>query len=156
MDNYQEIFEDYLNTKNLKLTSPRLMVLDAVFEIHEHFTAESLYLYFREKQMQEEVSLPTIYRTLPLLIDCGLVKLAGVASGKESYEHVYGHPRHIHLICNLCGMVIEEEDTQKIYNTITKITQKHHFRIDDYSLSIRGTCDDCRKKGVSHSPGRKS
>ena len=150
MKNHKDIFEEYLNTKQLKLTNQRITILRAVFEIHEHFTAEYLYDYIKKTASDEkidlDVSMTTVYRTIPMLIDCNLVKIAGVENGKETYEHTFGHPQHIHILCKICDFVIEEEETQKIYRNIKKITDKYEFKIDDFNLSVKGVCRECREK----------
>ena len=154
---HKALFEKYLGSKQLKLTSQRMAILDAVFEIHEHFTAEFLYDYLKKKTATDtlckgeirkgaEVSITTVYRTIPMLIDCGLVKIAGTLKGKETFEHIFGHPQHIHILCKTCGFVIEEEETKKIYRNIKKITDKYEFIINDFNLSVKGVCSECRKK----------
>ena len=147
---HKDIFESYLMSKQLKLTSQRMAILDAVFELHEHFTAEFLYDYLKKRtnsgNADNDVSITTIYRTIPMLIDCGLVKIAGNINGKETFEHTYGHPQHIHILCKTCGFFIEVEETQKIYRNIKKLTDKHEFKIDDFTLSVKGECHECRKK----------
>ncbi|MCL2064309.1 MAG: transcriptional repressor [Candidatus Cloacimonetes bacterium] len=149
MKNHKDIYEHYLSSKQLKLTSQRMAILEAVFDLHEHFTAESLYDFLKTSSTNNndfDVSMTTIYRTIPMLVDCGLVKIAGNINGKETFEHTFGHPQHIHILCKTCGFVIEEEDTKKIYRNIKKITDKHDFKIDDFNLSVKGKCNECSKK----------
>ena len=147
---YKDIFENYLSSKQLKMTSQRIAILNAVFELHEHFTADYLHDYLKNMLKKEGsdfvVSITTVYRTIPMLVDCGLVKIAGTFDGKETYEHTYGHPQHIHILCKICGCVIEEDETKKIYRSIKNITDKYNFKIDDFNLSVKGECNECRKK----------
>ena len=81
MADHATIFRDYLAKKGLKLTSPRKKILEAVFAIHEHFNAEEL--YGRIKSHSQGISLATVYRTLPLLLEAGLVQQIGRASCRE-------------------------------------------------------------------------
>ena len=144
MENYNAIFESHLRLKQLKFTEQRSRILEGIFDLHEHFTVESLYDYLKEKGVSD-VSIPTIYRTLPLLVECGLVKIVDVLHGRECYEHTYGHPKHIHITCTSCGLIIEDENTKNIYSQIKKISDVYDFRIDDFNLSIKGKCHECRK-----------
>ena len=150
---YKDIFENYLSSKNLKLTNQRLVILNSIFDLHEHFTVESLYEYISlevKDRVSEakDVSIPTIYRTIPMLIDCGFIKVVGFLDDKVAYEHTYGHPQHIHLTCSKCKKVIEDDETRKLYLRIKKITDKYNFWFDDYNLSIKGECCECRKKKI--------
>jgi len=146
---HKEIFINYLASKQLKITSQRMSILNAVFDLHKHFTAEYLCEYLKkilsENNSKYDVSITTIYRTIPMLIDCSLIKVVGKLNGKDTFEHTFGHPQHIHILCRTCGFVIEEEDIQKIYKNIKKITDKYHFNIDDFSLSVKGKCNECKK-----------
>lgn len=148
MNNHKVIFEKYLKSQNLKLTEQRLIVLNAVFAIHEHFSVESLYDYLKNNSDEKynDVSIPTIYRTLPLLINSGLIKSSGIINERENYEHIYGHPRHIHIVCKQCNKIIEEEDTKSLFKQIKKISDKYEFSVDDFNLSIKGVCNECKQK----------
>ena len=148
MEDQKVMFDRYLKSKNLKLTEQRLLILEAVFDLHIHFTVESLYDYMKiqYKDKSSEVSIPTIYRTLPLLMESGLIRKADSSREKDSYEHIYGHLNHVHITCKLCDKLIEEEDTEGLFKEIIKITNKYGFQIDDFSLSIRGECGECQKK----------
>jgi len=144
VENYKDIFDKYLRSKKLKLTDQRLVILEVVFSLHEHFNVESLHEYIKKKT-KSNISIPTIYRTIPLLIDCGLIKKADFSNEKDSFEHTFGHPEHVHIICKLCHKLIEEEDTHGVETEIKKITSKYRFKIADYKLSIEGTCASCLK-----------
>jgi len=147
---YKDIFENYLISKNLKFTSQRRAILNAAFDLHKHFTVESLYDYLKNTDSANpvvlDVSMTTIYRTIPMLIDSGLVKVAGNINGKESFEHTFGHPFHIHITCISCGYFVETEDTTILFRTLKKITDQYDFKITDFSLSVKGKCHECRKK----------
>ena len=147
MENYKEIFEEKLKEKRLRFTKQRMVLLDAIFSLHEHFTVESLYGYIKDNELYNKsmVSVPTIYRNLPLLMECGLIKKADISDDKDIYEHTYGHPLHVHIVCNVCKKVIEEDDTRGLYRYIKKLAEKHHFNLDDYCLSAKGICKECEK-----------
>ena len=136
------VFEKYLVSKDLKLTKPRKIILDTVFATHEHFNVDGLYDQIRKKH--KDVSRATIYRTIPLLIESGLIKQSLRCLAKDHYEHTYGHDRHLHFICEKCGKIIEVEskETESILNKLAKI---HNFAIKEYNVGAKGLCKKCRK-----------
>jgi len=136
---YRDIFNGYLQERDLRLTRVREIILNAVFETHSHFDAEELYDFVRAKG----VSRATVYRTIPLLVDSGLVKKSLVIRNKEKYEHIYGHPNHFHIICKNCGRVVEQTD-KYIDSEVTKLTEKIGFKFIDYNLRINGICPLCK------------
>ncbi len=140
MADHSTIFKDYLAKKGLKLTSPRKQILEAVFAIHEHFNAEEL--YGRIKSHSQGISLATVYRTLPLLLEAGLVQHALRSAGRERYEHIYGHPKHIHWLCRSCGSLVET-DLQSVDPLIAELAKSLNFKEEDIELSIRGLCWKC-------------
>lgn len=143
MKKYDAVFEDFLRTKSLKMTSPRKIILEAVFRTHNHFDVDSLYDIIRSKH--SDVSRATIYRTIPLLIEAGLVKQSLRCQAKDQYEHTYGHKRHLHFLCIKCGKIIETE-SDKVEGLLAELAQKEKFIIKDYNLGAKGLCADCAKK----------
>ncbi len=72
MKDHEDIFYKHLTQQGLKFTKARKLILDTVFELHEHFEVDSLYDKIRS--VTKDVSRATIYRTLPLLIGAGLIQ----------------------------------------------------------------------------------
>lgn len=140
MTDQNTIFKEYLEKKGLKLTTPRRNILDAVFAFHEHFNAEEL--YDRLKAAHKGISLATVYRTIPLLVDSGLVQQAVRSSGRERYEHIYGHPRHIHWLCRSCGTLMES-DLQELSSAVVKLAGGLRFTAEQVSISVTGLCWKC-------------
>ena len=136
---HKKIFKDYLFERGLRLTRVRDIILEAVFATHSHFDAEELYDFVRGK----DVSRATVYRTIPLLVDSGLIKKSLFGLNKEKYEHIYGHPNHFHIICKKCGRVVEQID-KELESSIVKITENNGFDYQDYNLRISGICSLCK------------
>ena len=67
MNAHEKVFINFLKEKGLKLTSPRRIIMEAVFQNHDHFDIETLYDQIRKEH--EDVSRATIYRTVPLLVE---------------------------------------------------------------------------------------
>ncbi|MCF7857933.1 MAG: transcriptional repressor [Candidatus Cloacimonetes bacterium] len=142
MEKEIQIYREFLKSKNLKLTKPRLTILKAIFRNHEHFNVDNLYEQIRKKQ--SNVSRATIYRTIPLLLESGLIKLSLRCDSKDIYEHSYGHENHLHFICTNCGS-IKEASFIKVEKLINQLAVDANFKITEYHLSARGLCENCRK-----------
>ncbi len=139
----KRIFKDYLRQMNLKVTVEREQILEAVFATHEHFDAEELLMTFKTQKIS--ISRATIYRTLELLIECRLVKKSYFGESQARFEHVFGHDHHDHLICNVCGKIIEFYNVQ-LEAIQSKICEEYDFKELDHSLRIFGLCKECRSK----------
>lgn len=137
----QKLFKNYLGEKRLKLTKERLAVLQEVFAFHGHFAPEQL--YFRMRDSGSKASRASVYRTLTLLVECGLVQKIARTDRGNVYEHIYGHGHHDHLICSLCGEIIEfySENLEKIQE---EVCRRNKFRGVSHILEIRGICGRCK------------
>ena len=101
----QTIFRKYLERRGLKLTAERQALFDELFARHEHFEADELLVRLRTKH--KKISRATIYRTLDLLVDSGIVGRVRIGETGYRYERLRAGEHHDHLICNECGRVIE-------------------------------------------------
>jgi Fur family transcriptional regulator, ferric uptake regulator len=146
MKDHKSAFRLYLKEHRIKLTNQRSIILDAVFSTHSHFDAESLFLLIQKKEYIESVSLTSIYRTIPLLLDAGLIKRSPGNLSKEQYEHTYGHPDHCHLECNKCGVIIEEKVTGEQKNILQTMTDKIGFQTIELEIHLLGICKSCFQK----------
>jgi Fur family ferric uptake transcriptional regulator len=135
-------FTKYLNTKNLKLTKERNAVLQEIFLRPGHLEAEDLWHTLRKKK--KRASRATIYRTLDLLVDSGMVRKVDLGHGHSHFEHVLGHAHHEHMICLKCGKVIEFSD-KKVERSMKKLCEKGGFEHTSHYFEIFGHCGKCRK-----------
>jgi len=143
MLDHESVFENFLKTKGLKLTKPRKIILDEVFKDHGHFNVDALYDLIRKDH--NNVSRATIYRTMPLLVGSGLIKQSLRCQAKDHYEHIHGHPSHLHLICVKCGRIIEVE-SKSIEATLLDLSQKKGFTIKEFNVGAKGICKKCNNK----------
>jgi Fur family ferric uptake transcriptional regulator len=143
MDNYITEFRYYLKSKGLKFTPERRIILKEVFSFHHHFDVDQLYDKLRKHS--ENISRATIYRTLPLLVESELIRETLRCQGKVSYEHVFGHKHHDHMVCIGCGKVIEFRD-ERIEKLQDALCKKYSFQPKEHRLGIRGYCKKCRDK----------
>jgi Fur family ferric uptake transcriptional regulator len=134
-------FSQYLRTKGLSLTQERETILNEVFSLEGHFEAEELLFSLRKKK--KRVSRATVYRTLDLLVDAGLVGKADMGEKHSHYEHIFGHLHHDHLVCIRCGKVIEFSD-KRIERSMKKLCEKGGFEHISHCFQVFGYCKNCR------------
>src|SRR5437660_11612462 len=135
----------FLESKNLRLTLQRRAIVETVFDTEEHFTADQLLEWSRLRE--KTVSRATVYRTLPLLTESGLVREMDFGKDYKFYDPNYAqYPHHSHIICGECSKIIEFESDQleKLEN---EITQKLGFSVKAQRLQITGTCEQMKKLG---------
>ena len=137
-----ESFAKYLSSKNLKLTEERKVVLREIFLHPGHLEAEDLWHNLRKKR--KRTSRATVYRTLDLLVDSGMVRKVDLGHGHSHYEHVLGHTHHEHMICLKCGKVIEFSD-KAMEGDLSKLCKKSGFEHTSHCFEIFGHCGKCRK-----------
>ncbi len=137
----ENVFASYLHKKGLKLTPQRKAIIEEVFSIKDHFEAEDLLLRIREHG--KRVSKGTIYRTLPLLTDCGLLREVIFVEKHSHYEHIYGQKHHEHLICLKCGQIIDFYN-QELEAALAKVCRKKKFRAKAHKIEVTGYCENCR------------
>jgi Fur family ferric uptake transcriptional regulator len=137
-----KIFQNFLGEKRLKLTKERTAVLKEVFSFHGHFDPEHLYL--RIKDSGSKASRASVYRTLSLLVESGLVEKVTRTEKGNVYEHTFGHTHHDHMICDLCGSIIEFY-SEKLENLQKEICLANVFDGRSHTLEIRGYCAECKK-----------
>jgi Fur family ferric uptake transcriptional regulator len=139
-------FLDFLTHKNLRLTTQRRAIVDAAFSTEEHFSAEQLLDWSRQRD--RSVSRATIYRTLPLLTESGLVREMDFGKDHKFYDPNYAdHPEHSHIICEDCEKIVEFE-SDKIAQIESEITHRLGFVVKSQRLQITGTCEQLKKQGA--------
>lgn len=138
-------FIDFLSTKQLRMTSQRQAIIESVFSTTEHFTAEQLLEWSRARDAS--VSRATVYRTLPLLTESGLVKEMDFGKDHKFYDPNYAeHPHHNHIVCSDCQKIVEFE-SDRIEQLENEITSKLGFSVQSHKLQITANCEELRKRG---------
>jgi Fur family ferric uptake transcriptional regulator len=146
MSSADEKFKHYLQSKGLKFTPERQAILNYAFASKKHFEAEELLIDMR--QNGRRVSKATIYRTLALLVQGGLLREVIFGEKHAHYEHVHDHEHHDHLVCSGCGNIIEFTD-ERIEKLQDEVCNKHKFRAVTHRLQITGLCRDCTSAGIN-------
>lgn len=137
-------FDEFLRSRSLKLTSQRDRIFERAFGTHEHFTAETLFLWMQEDP-GSRVSRATIYRTLNLLEEGGFVHSMNNGRGDIVYEHVLGHDHHDHIVCLSCGRIDEFQNVE-IEALQVEVAREMGYELRHHILRLEGTCSDCRQK----------
>lgn len=145
-DAAKQRFLEFLEGKNLRMTSQRQAIIDAVFATEEHFTAEQLLDWARERD--KSVSRATVYRTLPLLIESGFVQELDLGRDNKYYDPNYAeHPHHNHIICQDCDKIVEFED-EKLEQLEEEISKQLGFSLRTQKLQISASCDKLKQLGA--------
>ena len=139
----EQKFEEFLRSKELKYTSERKLTIKAIFSFNKHFDIEEL--FERLRKQGNNVSRATIYRTIPLLIQGGLITETLHCQDKTSYENIFNKKHHDHLVCINCGKIIEFYN-EKIEKLQEEVCRQHNFVPIEHRLGIKGYCEDCYKK----------
>jgi Fur family ferric uptake transcriptional regulator len=138
----QKLFIQYLRENNLKVTQERLALLDEIFATSEHLDADELLA--RMKVKQRKVSRATVYRTLDLLVQCGLVRKSRLGREHYYYEKMEPGGGHHHMVCTATGKIIEFWDAE-LDERLRRICQDHKFRPSFISIQIQGLSEEGQK-----------
>jgi Fur family transcriptional regulator, ferric uptake regulator len=128
-----------LRNSGLRITEPRIGVLEALLNGHGPFTTEEIYSFVHEKN---GCDLATIYRSLASLETAHLIKRCEFGDGTARYElsSLEKHHHH-HLICRKCKKVEVLDDCE--LQEIDRFARKKGFSNVTHSLEFFGLCPDC-------------
>jgi Fur family transcriptional regulator, ferric uptake regulator len=139
-----EQFRTYLRQRNLPVTQQRLAIASVVFASDQHRSAEDV---AREVAANGETAgTATIYRTLDLLVESGLVVERDFGEGFRRFEPARGIPHHEHLLCTVCGRVDEFRD-ERLERMTTLIAEGNGYSRQRHRLVIYGVCSECQRSG---------
>jgi Fur family ferric uptake transcriptional regulator len=139
-------FVEFLAQRNLRLTAPRRAIIETVFSTRQHFTAEQLLDWSRRRD--RSVSKATVYRTLPLLTESGLVHEMDFGKDCKYYDPNYAeHPQHNHIICQDCQKIVEF-NSDKLEELENEISRRLGFSIQEQRLQITASCEEFQKRGA--------
>jgi Fur family ferric uptake transcriptional regulator len=133
-------FERFLHLKDLRLTEARAAIVEAAMARKGHYPIDDLIADLKARGIRG--SKATVYRTLPLLAEAGILQPAIVVADSKSYETTFGREHHDHLLCGRCGKVIEFEfEAFEILQR--EVAAKHGYRLESHYHELVGICPDC-------------
>lgn len=138
-----ERFRRYLRDHHQPVTRQRDYVAHTVFLSDEHLSVEEIRRKLKERG--EQVGTATVYRTLELLLESGLVRAHDFGEGFRRYEAMPSQARHEHLICTRCGRVIEFTN-ELLERMLPVIADEHAFHHQRHRVEIYGVCRECRRQ----------
>ena len=138
-------FRGCLKRRGLNFTPERAIIVEEVLSFKGHFNADGL--YERIHGHNKKVSRASVYRTIPLLVECGLIVETLRCQGRVSYECIFGSEHHDHMVCLGCGKIIEFKD-ERLEELQAEICKKYGFKQIEHRLGIKGYCKECVAKGL--------
>lgn len=133
-----------------RLTAARETILEILINTQNHLSAEDIYMAVHDNN--PAIGLTTIYRTLELLEQTGIISKFEFGHGRAKYELSGEHSNkqhHHHLICKKCRKIIDytdfiEEEREYITKTEKGLQAKYGFKIDNHLIHFYGICPDCK------------
>ncbi len=141
----------YLHNAGCRITTPRKIVIHILGETEEHLSAEDIYL--AALKINPSIGLTTVYRTVCLFEQIGLLQKFEFGEGRARYELIKNPQKkehHHHLVCVQCKTIINyidfmKEEIKLMNKTEKKLSQKHNFSITHHTIHFYGLCEKCRE-----------
>ncbi len=140
-DEKLERFREFIRDKGLKSTHQRDDIAQWFFALKGHLSADQIYR--QVKRASPGLGFSTVYRTMKLLCEAGLVSERHFRDGEALYENVSTH--HDHCICTACGKIIEFENP-KIEELQEAVARKFGFRLLSHKMELYGLCAECGQR----------
>ena len=130
-------------SKGLRMTGQRRVIARVISQADDHPDVEKV--YDRATEIDPAISIATVYRTVRLFEEAGILSRSDFGGARARYEEV-PEKHHDHLICTQCGKIIEfiNDDLERLQESISK---NYQFRLDSHVMTLFGECMDCNCAG---------
>ena len=137
-----QTFQEHLGRQGLKLTRQREEILRGLMAAERHLGVDEMYGIL--KKQDPEIGRATVFRTVKLLQECGLVAEVGSTDGRAKFELKADRPHHDHMICVECGRILEFQSPmmERFQNEAIK---RHGFVALWHRHEIFGRCQACAR-----------
>lgn len=139
-------FRQFLREHDLRLTAERKELLRIALGMPAHFDADQMVAKVLRKR--KRVSRATIYRTLALLEQCGLLRKSILGKDRAVYEPALGKEHHDHLVCTSCGRIQEFTSVELELHQQRK-AEEFGFKVTEHVHEVFGICRDCQESESS-------
>ncbi len=133
-----EEFKIVLNSRSQKITAPRLEILGILKSNHKPLTMSEIHNQTKNKK----IDLATVYRTINLFAELGIVYEIDFKDEFKRYELVYDRHHHHHIVCKKCKKVENVETC--ILDELEKLLTKKGYTEISHSLEFFGVCENCK------------
>ena len=131
---------DRLRDQGFKITGPRVQVVERVAGRDDNFTAEEM------AAALAPIGRATVYRTLKLLLDQGLICRIVLGDGSVCYR-VSHRAHHHHLVCLACGAT-EDVDLADVEVVLASVREATEYEVIDHRVEVYGLCPRCKRRGA--------
>lgn len=131
-----------LATRGYKLTQPRRALLRVVLQAGCSLTPAEIHI--RAQRLYPQTGLVTVYRTLEVLVECGVLGRIHQPDGCHAYA-LTSAPHGHHVICGRCHAVTEFEDCD-LHNLLQTVQRRTGYQIEGHWLELFGLCPACQPK----------
>ena len=139
MDELRRVGERKLRSAGVRVTPQRRLVLEILAQADGHLDANDI--HERGRRHDQSLSLSTVYRTLTVLKEIGIVRELHLDCEQHHYE-LDGKDDHSHLVCQKCGRVIEV-DSSAFVRAAQAVGQMHGFQVVNAEVELTGYCSGC-------------
>ena len=147
-DEIKNILTEYIEANKLRKTAERFAILEEIYSNEiVHFSIDNLYLAMKNKNFI--VTKTTLYSTIDILLESGLIEMHYFGKNNCIYEKTFARSRHDHIICKNCGKIVDAS-LPIILELHKKINKIYKFKVESHSLCFLGLCNDCNKALINN------
>lgn len=141
-----ERFALYLKERRLPVTRQRLDVAEAVVRVADHPSIERIRRDLAQRGIR--VGTATVYRTIDLLVESGLVREHDFGEGYRRFEAMPDRAHHEHLVCQRCGTVVEFTN-ERLERMLELVAEEMNFVHRRHRVEVFGLCAECRRQELA-------